>query len=147
MQPLLPWSETFAVGHAGLDTEHHYLVDLINRVGARVQSKREPEELVELLKSLHEAAAEHFRHEDAILREIQAGTYPWPERKQKAEFLKAMAKAALVEHIAEHQTMLSELNVIITGPPDKLCESLKAWFVDQVHGCEAELKALFQAAA
>lgn len=147
MQGILPWSETFAVGHVGLDTEHRHLVDLINQVGAQIQSKREPEELVGLLRSLHKAADEHFRHEDAILREIQSGTYPWPERKQKAEFLKAMAKAALVEHIAEHQAMLSDLNEIVTGPVDQLCESLKGWFVDQVHGCEAQLKALFQAAA
>jgi hemerythrin-like metal-binding protein len=147
MQAILPWSETLAVGHAGLDTEHHHLVDLINRVGAHVQAKKDPKELIDLLKSLHRAATEHFQHEDAILREIQSGTYPWPERKQKAEFLKAMATAALVEHIAEHQAMLSDLNTIIAGPVDKLCDGLKAWFVDQVHGCEAQLKALFQAAA
>ena len=147
MTPILPWSETFAIGHAGLDAEHRHLVDLINSVGANIQAKKSPPELVDLLRSLRKVAAEHFRHEDALLREIQAGTYPpWREKFQSAAFLKAIAGSALLEHIAEHQSLLSELDTVIAGPVNELCEKLKAWFVDHVTDYEASVKTLFQAA-
>jgi hypothetical protein len=58
-----------------------------------------------------------------------------------------MAKAAFDEHIAEHEALLARLAVIVTGPARTLSDELKAWFVDHVLSYEADLKAIFQAAA
>jgi hemerythrin len=141
---ILPWSDTFAVGHSGLDTEHRHLVELINKIGFAVQAKQ-PKELVDLLTAFQQLAAKHFRHENAILRDINSGTYePFRGRDH---VLKAMANARLEKHIAEHDALLTRLNSIIAGPAGSLCDELKAWFLDHVHDYEADLKSIFQAAA
>jgi hemerythrin len=144
MQPILPWSDTFAVGHAGLDAEHRHQVELINKIGFAVQEKQ-AKELVDLLKTFERLAAEHFRHENAILREIQSGTYA--PLRGRDHILKPMAAARLETHIAEHDALLSRLHAIIAGPVGKLCDDLKAWFVDHVQDYETDLKSLFQTAA
>jgi hemerythrin len=148
MRPILPWSEGFAVGHEGLDSEHRYLVKLINEIGAVVRSKKNPEHLVHLVKVLHWLAVEHIRRENTILWQIQSGNYkPLQKRSQSHRFLRIMAKAAFDEHVAEYDALLARLAAIVSGPASTLCDELKAWFVDHVHGYEADLKAIFQAAA
>ena len=148
MAEILPWSESFAVGHDGLDLEHRHLVKLINEIGTVVRSKKNPEKLVDLVKVLHWAAVEHIRHENAILWQIQTGNYkPLQKRSQSQRFLKIMAKAVFDEHMAEHDALLARLATIVSGPASTLCDDLKAWFVEHVHGYEADLKAIFQAAA
>ena len=148
MREALPWSESFAVGHEGLDAEHRHLVKLINEIDAVVRSKKNPENLVNLVKVLHRVAVEHIRHENTILWEIQTGNYkPLQKRPQSQRFLRIMAKAAFDEHIAEHDELLARLATIVSGPASTLCDELKAWFVDHVHSYEADLKVIFQAAA
>jgi hemerythrin-like metal-binding protein len=144
---ILPWSENFAVGHKGLDAEHRHLVKLINEIGAVVRSKKKPEKLINLLKVLHRVAVEHIQHENAILSEIHTGNYKPLQKRQSQRFLRIMAKVAFDEHLAEHDALLTRLALITTGPASTLCDELKAWFVDHVHSYEADLKAIFQAAA
>jgi hemerythrin len=142
----LPWSEAFAVGHAVLDAQHRRLVELINDVGAAVRSKMNPERLVELLKMLRVAVEEHIRQEDALLWELKSGTYePMKDRLRTTYFLEAMAEAAFDEHMAEHKTLLTRFNAIVSAPVDTLCELLKAWFLDHAIKHDAHLRAIFQA--
>ena len=136
------------MGHAGLDTEHRHLVGLINQIGSVISEKQGPDKLVELLKVLRRVAGEHIRHENAILLEMQSGTYqPWLSRPPSALFLEAKAKAAFDAHLREHEAMLAQFNAVVAGPVSQLCDGLIVWFVDHVNGYEIHLKTLFQAAA
>jgi hemerythrin-like metal-binding protein len=147
MVHLLPWSEGFAVGHEGLDAEHHHLVELINKVDAVVRTRKNPEQFVDLLKVLQRVAMEHIRHENSILLQIQTGNYePLKKQSQTQHFLKAMAKAAFDEHTEEHDAILDRLTTIVAGPVSTLCDELRAWFVDHVQH-ESDLKAILQVAA
>ena len=148
MTETLPWSESFALGHEGLDFEHRHLVKLINEIGAVVRDNKNPEKLVDLVSVLHWAAVEHIRHENAILWEIQSGNFkPLQKRSQSQRFLRIMAKAAFEVHVAERDALLARLAAIVGSPVDTLCDDLKAWFIEHVHGYEADLKAIFQATA
>jgi hemerythrin len=148
MAQTLRWSKSFAVGHEGLDSEHRHLVKLINEIGAVVRSKKNPEKLVDLVKVLHRVAVEHIRHENTILWQIQTGSYkPLQKQTQSKRFLRIMAKAAFDEHVAEHDALLARLATIVGGPASKLCDELKAWFVDHLYSYESDLKAIFQSVA
>jgi len=146
----LPWSENFNVGHLGLDEEHRGLVELINDVIAAVHDKTNLEKLPDLLptllKALREATVEHLRNEDAILWELRQGKYARLKGNPRTpQFVKAMAGAAFDEHMAEHEKLLSQFDDVSKLPHDKLCETLKSWFLDHAIKHDAHLKAIFQA--
>lgn len=143
---MLPWMESFCVGHAELDAEHRQLVEAINDIEAAVRSKQDPDRVAGLLKSLREAAVDHIQRENALLWQIGSGTYePLRGRAKTPHFLRAMAGAALDEHIAEHDTFLSRLDAVIGGSLDTLGEALKTWFLDHAIKQDSHLKAIFQA--
>lgn len=149
MDQVLAWSDSFAVGHKPLDSEHRHLVELINAIGLMISAK-DPIRPTDLLlpKVLHRLAVEHIKHENAILHEIKSGSYmPWGRRTQTAPHLKKMAATAFDQHVVEQTAILDRLSEIVAGPVETLCDGLKSWFVEYVHGYEADLKPLFQAAS
>jgi hemerythrin len=146
----LPWSESFSVGHLGLDEEHRGLVKLINDVIAAVHDKTNSEKLPDLLpgllKALREATVEHLRNEDAILWELRSGTYQGLKNLHRTPyFMNAMAEAAFDDHMAEHETLLSQFDDVCALPVDTLCEALKSWFLVHAIKHDSHLKAIFQA--
>jgi hemerythrin len=146
MHRALPWSESFAVGHHGLDTEHRRMVDAINDIIAAVHSRQDLERLPDLLRVLRDVTVEHFHHENTLLRDIKSGAYkPLQGLPRTQNFLKAMAEAAFDDHIADHETMLARFDTICSHAIETLCEALKAWLVDHVIKHDSHLKAIFQA--
>jgi len=146
MDPPLPWRDIFVVGHPVLDDEHHRMVTLINRIIAAIDAGETEERRRELMKALREATIEHLRHENAILWELRSGTYAaLRNRPRTQQFLKAMAEAAFDEHMAEHDSMLDQIDYVRRLPLDQLCETLKTWFLDHAIKHDSHLKAIFQA--
>lgn len=143
---MLPWMESFSVGHAELDEEHRQLVEGINDIEAAVRGKEDPERIAELLNSLRDAAVEHIRRENALLWEIRAGTYePLKGQARTPNYLRVMAQSALDQHIAEHDTILERLDAILGGAFEHLAEALKSWFLDHAIKQDSHLKTIFQA--
>lgn len=144
-QPLT-WSDSFAVGHDELDSQHRSLVDAINEVRAAVGDTAHPERLREALGALREKALRHISRENALLLEIKSGTYEPPHARLESRcFLRPMAESALDQHMAKHDELLARLDEIIAGARDELYESLKSWFVDHAITDDLPLKAIFQA--
>ena len=144
MVQLIQWTESFAVGHQGLDAEHRRIVQIINDVCTAVHTS--DGRLHELLKSLRPVTIEHLRNENAILWELRQGTYPALQgRSPSSTLVKAMAAAAFDEHVAEHGNLVGQFDKIRALPPAMLCETLQAWFVDHAIKYDAHLKAIFQA--
>jgi|SRR5579859_4806920 hemerythrin len=144
--PMLPWMDSFCVGHVELDAEHQQLVEMINDVETAVRGRQDPQQVAELLTALRLAAVRHIERENALLWQIGAGTYePIRGRAPTPHFLRAMAGAALDKHIAEHDSFLDRLDHVISGSLETVGEALKTWFLDHAIKQDSHLKAIFQA--
>jgi len=141
----LEWSDTYSVGHAGLDAEHRDMMEVIFRInGAGADHTC----LRPLLCELRQKADAHFSHESAILRQIIAAT---STARRSQTFLAAMGQALVEEHLAEHDLALAALGSIIRAtlsekvpqmsPPGEI---LTHWFVNHAIKHDAHLKTLFQ---
>ena len=143
---MLPWMDSFCVGHVELDEEHRHLVEAINDIEVAVRGGQDPERVAELLTALRLAAVRHIERENALLWQIGAGTYePLRGRAPTPHFLRAMAGAALDKHIAEHDTFLDQLDHVTSGSLEEIGEALKTWFLDHAIKQDSHLKAIFQA--
>lgn len=143
---VLPWMESFCVGHAELDAEHEQLVGMINDIETAVRGGHDPQRVAELLTALRLAAVRHIERENALLWQIGAGTYePMRGRAATPHFLRAMAGAALDKHIAEHDSFLDRLDHVIGGSLETVGDALKTWFLDHAIKQDSHLKAIFQA--
>jgi len=148
--PLIAWSETFTVGHKGLDAEHQYLIGVINKIDAAERAKQPPTQFEPLFDALRLATENHFRHENSILREISGSAESY--QKDRPHFLKAMSDAILDEHFTHHAQELSKLESIIRAFQSRagsaqstLSNDLKDWFLEHVIKYDAHLKSVFQA--
>ncbi len=137
----LPWSETFSIGHRELDAEHRRMVDLINQICFACDASQPARQPLILLRELESLTEEHFEHEEAVLEELFAATLN----------LRETLAAAKVEHAAEHRRTLGDLRDMSRGlhsdkvaAGSKLCEKLKAWFIDHAIGYEAQVKTIIQ---
>jgi len=145
MDQPLQWREIYAIGHPRLDTDHRLLIDAINAVCAACKQECEPSELQKLLDVLQEITKEHFENENVVLREIISKT------GQPSAVVKAISKAVLRDHIDEHERLLAHLQSIIcassldtSSARTRLCEELRAWFIDHAIKSDADLKSAFQ---
>ncbi len=143
---MLPWMDSFCVGHNELDAEHQQLVEMINDIETAVRGRQDPQQVAELLTALRLAAVRHIERENVLLWQIGAGTYePIKGRAPTPHFLRAMAGAALDKHIAEHDSFLDRLDQVISGSLESVGEALKTWFLDHAIKQDSHLKAIFQA--
>jgi hemerythrin-like metal-binding protein len=142
----LPWNESFSVGNRELDAGHRQMVALINQICCAVSANfllREHEQLLRELETLTEM---HFEHEEIVLEGLYAAM---PEDRLT---LRAMVAASKVEHVVEPCKMVGDLSDILNmklpsfgaaaGP--KLCEELKAWFIEHAIGYDAPMKTIIQ---
>jgi len=144
MEPF-PWSKAFAVEDKLLDDQHRQMVGIINQICISVAVARR-EDSLSLLTNLRFVSEKHFRHEEALLTRIHAGIDVQP--------LQISVNAAITEHAREHRQKLGELQKLTerwrctNSRADELafCEELKAWFVDQTIGCDAQIKTILQTA-
>jgi hemerythrin len=62
------WKEEYSVGHLGLDGEHRYFIELINRLSLILSAGASRHDLLELLILLESETDVHFQHEEEILK-------------------------------------------------------------------------------
>jgi hemerythrin len=153
MDPLIVWSQTFALGHADLDQQHRALVDAINAICGIGDTGERLEDLEPRLIALRKAVEEHLRTESAILWELSTGTSERLRKlRQNADFQEMLDAAHLADHFADHDRTLAEIDAIIafalpaSGGDGKLpFGRLKTWFIDHSIKYDARLKPIFQA--
>jgi hemerythrin len=146
MGELLPWSESFAVGHGVIDGQHRELIRHINALNEAARNPGDPERMALLLKTLRRAVEDHFRTENSILWELRSGTYEGLKRSAAAKrAIAGLASTVFDDHIAEHTTLLERFEEIVRSPLELLGERLRSWFVDHAIKQDAHLKTIFQA--
>jgi len=138
---LLTWHEMYAVGHGGLDIEHRRLLGIINRIHEAESRKDAAQQLLALSNSLYFAAMEHFRHENALMRDIIAGAY------LSRLGCNNISEATVNEHCAEHASALIELENMLhafaSSAEVSLAARLRDWFVEHATRHDAQLRAFF----
>ena len=142
---LLPWNDSFSVGHRELDAEHHQMINLINQMCLAADEAKLLPQQKQLLRELERAAELHFEHEEAVL---EAFYTTMPANRLSLREMLADYKA---EHIADHRKKLGDLGDIrnmnlrpSAGAGAKLCEELRAWFIDHAVGYDARIKTIMQ---
>ncbi|MBF0354459.1 MAG: hemerythrin domain-containing protein [Alphaproteobacteria bacterium] len=68
-QKPLVWKPEISVGHLGLDGEHRYFIELLNRLALLLVSKAPLQEVIELLVILEAETEIHFQHEEQVLEQ------------------------------------------------------------------------------
>ncbi|ADE12320.1 bacteriohemerythrin [Sideroxydans lithotrophicus] len=118
----LVWREQLSVGNDVIDSDHRYLIDIINRVGQSL-STRNRRELVAGLDSLSHYSQEHFAREEKI---AHAAGYEQ------------------VPHLGEtHQALLNQLDQVrqevgemvqvwSSETAERLTRLLRNWLIDHV---------------
>lgn len=116
---LLSWREDYEVGVSLIDTEHHYLFDLINEFHDKHASGNTRNEILRVLNRLVAYAEEHFQHEEALMEKIG---YPRLDHQHE-----------------QHDKLFSsifELNERLSASPaevdSKTMRFLKNWLLDHI---------------
>jgi hemerythrin len=146
----LSWHEAFSVGHEALDDEHRQLMGLINNFCAALKENPARGRSVAVLRKLNAASEDHLWHEDVVLREIQSSVNGAAVEPPPRAYIRAVAAAAIEDHIAEHQRVRESLRVVAgkvrsASQLDELGIDIMAWFVDHAVKHDARIRAVFQA--
>lgn len=67
--PYLEWNPAFDTGIAGIDYEHHRLVDMLNEIHELMLRDAGPGQIAAILADLHALASAHFALEEKIMRD------------------------------------------------------------------------------
>lgn len=115
----MKWSESFSVGHPGIDAQHKKLVSLLNELCAAMGSGRSSAVLGTILEQLVNYTKEHFLAEEAVMKEC--------------------AFPGFVAHKAEHDALAgkilklqAELRAGTVGISIELLDFLKEWLTHHI---------------
>lgn len=129
--PVLSWHSRFRVGVEALDCDHRAMLDLINLVCAAWYAA-DREAALAAFERLYSRSGEHFRREEAVLRDIFSHRH-------------------VFDHVHEHRNRLHQLQLLgdrlreLTPPEQSfgLTSDLVDWFLKQSIGHDAAIKAFF----
>jgi len=151
MKPqFLAWTNEYAIGHSGLDAEHHQLVDAINEVCSAEYAGCKVDELRPLLEALTILAVEHFKHENTLLREL--GCLATPFQGTPSTIRNIITVSAVNEHCADHARALLQLEANIRASDcdmesnrGNLGKMLMDWFTEHALEHDEDLRDALQA--
>lgn len=122
---LIEWTPELSLGVEHWDEEHRDLIDIINRLYEQVQSGRYQTSVIDALEALHASAADHFAHEEGMMRTHNYVAYE--------------------EHCADHRRLLAEVTEMIHQCQDgvdddqALAKWLYEWFCNHFKTHDAPL--------
>ena len=143
--PVFGWSDEYAIGHTELDAEHHRLVETINEICSIKHAEDTPDQLRPLLETLTIIAVEHFKNENALIREVICWASDLQESRRAVPNIKGAV--AMNEHCADHGRALLQLETIIHSmyfaagtDRAKLSKMLMGWFAEHALKQDADLR-------
>ena len=117
----LVWREQLSVGNDVIDSDHRYLIDIINRVEQGMITKNR-KSLTAALDSLSKYSQEHFAREEKIAK--AAGYEQVPDLNQSHE--------ALLKHLDEVKTEIGQMQEWSPEVVDRFASLLRSWLIDHV---------------
>jgi len=126
---LIEWKPEFSLGMPEVDTEHRDLIDIINRLYEKIQSRQNPATIVDFLAELRACATKHFVHEEQVMQRRGYSAYD--------------------EHRADHARLLDELDTMMNDlqneglrEDDTIADRLHDWFCNHFKTYDAPLHRL-----
>jgi hemerythrin len=123
---LIVWQEEFSTGDADVDLEHQELVESINTMYRSMSEGVTRKQVMDALNSIYAQIAEHFAHEETLMRESHYRLY--------------------AEHKTDHEILLDDLRDIMDEvdadggfEESQLSIDLNRWFSDHFHTHDAKL--------
>ena len=130
----IKWREAMSVNNEEVDSDHRYLIRLVNAVEDSLNSPNKRETVTVALDLLHDYANTHFKREESLMQKVG---YP-----------------GLAEHKNHHQALLkniSELEEKIPAKtesgsfendpfPEDLLELLREWLIGHIIGEDLRMK-------
>ena len=70
----VPWSDSYSLGHHGIDDDHRRFFTLVERLDADLKSERvlSPADLQTLVETLDDHVQDHFRREEDLMNTLTA---------------------------------------------------------------------------
>lgn len=126
------WSKSLEIGDPLVDSEHRYLVELVNNLNEQFEAGKKGVSLAKVFTHLVNYVRIHFENEEALMAAID-----FPELK---------------EHQVKHQELVSQAmqlsNDYMEGEEDitlETVEFLKKWAVDHIAGTDMKIKPFVKA--
>lgn len=135
------WRPQLRVGHEDIDTDHRYLILLINTVELVFRFPEHPEHIEMALNELHMYAEKHFEREEKI--QIAWGYTHLDQHKMEHRKLMEGLDAL----IAKVRTALSDSSSgmdTIKAEGAEITSFLRAWLLDHVIKTDMKLAELFR---
>lgn len=67
---LVAWDESYSVGNALLDSDHHILINLLNQLYDAIDTGQSRDVVASVVNVLTEYVEHHFQREEAILNQV-----------------------------------------------------------------------------
>lgn len=116
---LVTWREDYRVGVSTIDSEHRYLIGLINEFYDAHASGRTAKQILGVLTRLVAYAEEHFQHEEALMKQTD---YPRLAHQQKEHEILYSSIYALNEKLARNGVQVDI----------ETLRFLKRWLIDHI---------------
>lgn len=117
----LVWREQLSVGNDAIDSDHRYLIDIINRVEQGMIAKNR-QSLAAALDSLSRYSLEHFAREEKIAK--AAGYQQVPDLNQ--------SHTALSRQLDQVKTEIGQMQEWSPEAADRFVTLLRSWLIDHV---------------
>ncbi|MCB1749953.1 MAG: hemerythrin family protein [Gammaproteobacteria bacterium] len=121
-EPIPHWDARFELGLEDVDLQHHYFLNLINRLASELSDARGEERRAALLAELNAYARFHFLSEENMM---QRDAYPGLERHRRLhdELIDALSSREHAVSLADEATTV-----------DDIVRFLVEWFVHHTAG-------------
>jgi hemerythrin-like metal-binding protein len=126
----MEWKENYNTGIKEIDRQHRKLVDIISQLQDSLSDGLVNKEMGKVLKGLVDYTRNHFRDEEALMRQI--------------------GFAEIATHKATHEMLINQIRDILLGLKGgkqltaiELIEFLKKWLVEHILNEDMKLKEIF----
>ena len=124
--PLIQWNSDFEIGIDDIDREHRELISDINLLHDEISAGAGPREALGALGDIYKKIADHFAHEEQIMRDTKYMAY--------------------AEHKEDHEILLDDLRDIMGQVEDdgsyarrRLARDLEYWFTEHFRTHDSRL--------
>lgn len=116
---IIKWRDSYETGIKSMDTQHHNLIELINKLYKVIRNKESPGVIEEVLREMTQYAEKHLQEEEGLL--------------------KSNGYQDFDEHLALHKEYMEKLEKLITeskqekdATVQKTYTFLRQWWVEHI---------------
>jgi len=128
---LIKWSEQFATGILGVDSEHEALIATINSFYSELKQDSNKEKLINILNNIYGSIHGHFMLEERLMKKHAYDEYP----KHRQDHARLLDELRQITISLESEKVLNQ---------EKLTQTLTDWFLTHFKTHDARLHKLEQ---